>query len=204
MSGLLPSDSPTELDAAGEESSPRVLWFDDDDAKQLIGSLSSDTARSVLSALHEEPSTVSEVAEEVETSLQNVRYHVNNLESAGIVDVVGTRYSVKGREMNVYGPTDDPLVVCVGDTDDREGFFESLRDYVGALAVLAAASLLVQFSFGAGVVDLGGPETMPRVGDSLAASGGPLLGLVPPGLAFFAGGLLVVSVLAAARYLTHG
>ncbi|MFB6156144.1 MAG: ArsR/SmtB family transcription factor [Haloferacaceae archaeon] len=189
MSGLLPSDS----DVRQEEGEPRVLWFDDEDAEQLIGSLSSDTARTVLRDLHESPATASELADEVDTSLQNVRYHVNNLQSAGLVDVVGTEYSSKGREMNVYGPTDDPLVVCVGSTDDRNGIFESLREYVGAFALLAVTSALVQLAFQTAVSDVGGPGTMPRIGDSVGGGGGALLGAIPPGVAFFAGGLLVLA-----------
>jgi DNA-binding transcriptional ArsR family regulator len=193
MSGLLPSDSNVRQEEEGE---PRVLWFDDEDAEQLIGSLSSDTARSVLTSLHDGPATASELADDVDTSLQNVRYHVDNLQSAGLVDVVGTEYSSKGREMNVYGPADDPLVVCVGSTDDRNGFFESLRDYVGALAVLVAASAAVQWAFGTAVVDLGGPDTVPRVGDSVGGTAGSMLGALPPGVAFLAGGLLVLAVVA--------
>jgi hypothetical protein len=46
------------------------------------------------------------------------------------------------------------------------------------------------------VVDLGGPGTAPRVGDTVGGAAGPILGLVPPGVAFLAGGLLVVALLA--------
>jgi len=196
MSGLLPSESET----TPEEGEPRVLWFDDEDAEELLGSLSSDTARAVLTSLHREPSTASALADEVDTSLQNVRYHLDNLESAGLVDVVDTEYSVKGREMNVYGPTDDPLVVCVGGDGNRDDIFDSLTEYVGVAALLAFASLLVQFAFGTGVADLGGPGTVPRVGDSLA-SGGALVGLVSPGVAFLAGGVLVLAAVVTLQYV---
>ncbi|GAB3312439.1 hypothetical protein GCM10027355_03800 [Haloplanus salinarum] len=173
----------------------RVLSLTDDDAEDLIGSLSSETARSILTALEERPATASELAETVSTSLQNVRHHLGNLEEAGLVEVADTRYSVKGREMKVYAPTQDSLVVCVGADDDKERFLDSLERFVGALAVLAVGALAVQRAFGTGVVDLGGPGTAPRVGDSVGSATGPLLGLVPPGVAFLAGGLLVLSLL---------
>jgi DNA-binding transcriptional ArsR family regulator len=173
-----------------------VLWLDDDESEQLINSLSSETARSLVTALHEAPATASELSESVDTSLQNVRHHLTNLQDAGLVQVTDTRYSVKGREMNVYAPTDDSLVVCVGREDDRSTFVDSLKRLIGTVAVLGVASLLVQFAFGTGVVDLGGPETAPRVGDSIGATAEPLLGLLPPGAAFLAGGLLVLAVVA--------
>jgi len=198
MSGLLPSQAEGDV-SAEDDGELRVLSLTDDDAEDLIGSVSSETARSILTALEERPATASELAETVSTSLQNVRHHLGNLEEAGLVEVADTRYSVKGREMKVYAPTQDSLVVCVGD-EDKERFLDSLERFVGALAVLAVGALAVERAFGTGVVDLGGPGTAPRVGDSVGSATGPLLGLVPPGVAFLAGGLLVLSLLVAWDY----
>jgi len=195
MSGLLPSH--LERDVTPEEDGElRVLSLTDDDAERLIGSVSSETARSILTALEERPATASELADSVSTSLQNVRHHLGNLQEAGLVEVAGTRYSVKGREMKVYAPSQDSLVV-VGSEADKERFLDSLDRLVGVLAVLAVGAFAVQRAFGTGVVDLGGPGTAPRVGDGVGSATGPLLGLVPPGVAFLAGGLLVVALLAA-------
>jgi DNA-binding transcriptional ArsR family regulator len=212
MSGLLPSDTEparadaagegTEADASGADSDPgdaRVLWLDDEESERLISSLSSDTARSVLTALHERPATASELSEEVETSLQNVRHHLGNLEEAGLVHVSDTRYSVKGREMNVYAPTEEPMVVCVGRQDDRGDFLDSLKGLVGVVALVGLVAALVQSLFGAGAVSLGGPGSAPRIPDAVGG-GEALLGLLPPGVAFLAGGLLAVAAVAALRY----
>lgn len=193
MSGLLPSDTQPSQTRDGDL---RVLWLDDEESDRLISSLSSETARSILTALHESPATASELSETVDTSLQNIRHHLTNLQDAGLVQVTDTRYSVKGREMNVYAPTDDSLVVCVGREDDRSTFLDSLRRLLGTVAVLGVASLLVQFAFGTSVVDVGGPGTAPRVGDSVGGAAEPLLGLLPPGAAFLLGGLLVLAVVA--------
>jgi DNA-binding transcriptional ArsR family regulator len=194
MSGLLPR---SESDVSPEESGEiRVLSLTDDDAERLIGSITSETARSILTALEDHPATASELAETVSTSLQNVRHHLGNLEEADLVEVADTRYSVKGREMNVYAPTQDSLVVCVGSDDDKERFLDSLDRTAGVVAALAVAAVAVQRAFGTGVVDLGGPGTAPRVGDAVGSASTPLLGLVPPGVAFLAGGLLVLALVA--------
>lgn len=217
MSGLLPSDADARVresgaaaddldevertggEGDGGDEGTRVCWLDDDDADALIGSLSSETARSILSALHDDPHTASELADRADTSVQNVRHHLGNLRDAGLVEDGGTRYSVKGREMTVYEPTNERLVVAVGSDEDRSSFLDSLRGLVGVLGLLGVASLLVQWGFGTGGT-LGDPAVAPRVGDSVGGAVGPLLGLVPPGVAFLAGGLLVLAAVLAVEY----
>lgn len=128
MSGLLPSDGNVDT---GGDTAPRVHWLEDDETEQLIGCLSCDTARSILSSLHDTPATATELAERVDTSIQNARHHLGNLVDAELVRVAGTRYSEKGREMKVYAPTDGPLVVCVGgDDSDREGFADAISSFL--------------------------------------------------------------------------
>jgi len=180
-----------------EESAGEVTVLEIDDADHLIESLSSETARAVLSTLHEDSATASELAEAVDTSVQNVRHHLDTLTEADLVRVVETRYSSKGREMDVYGPVEDALVVCVG--GESEGsLVDQLSELLGAAALLTVASIAVQYAFETATAGVGGPETGPRVGDSVAASE-PLLGLLPPGLAFFAGGVLMLAALVAWR-----
>lgn len=196
MSGLLPSEMEPDV-SADDDGELRVLSLNDDSARELIASLSSDTARSIYSALQNDPSTASELADGVSTSLQNVRHHLTNLEDAGLVRVAGTRYSCKGREMKVYAPTQDSLVVCVGSEDDTERLADSLGALLGVFAALGVVALGVQRLFGTGVVDLGSPGTVPRVGDSVATTTGPILGLLQPGVAFLLGGLLAVALVVA-------
>lgn len=193
MSGLLP----TRTDATAEqEGELRALWLDSDDAGELLSSLSSDTARAVLTTLHEEPATASEVAERVDTSLQNARHHLSNLEEADLVQVADVRYSQKGREMNVYAPAEDPMVVFVGRQDDGEGLLDSLRQLAPVVAALAIASLLVQTLLTPSATGTAAGE-IPRIGQGLGAAGGAA-GL-PPGALFLAGGLLALAAVLLVR-----
>jgi DNA-binding transcriptional ArsR family regulator len=187
MSELLPSDSEARAEQSGEL---RTLWLDSEEAGDLLSSIACDTARNVLTALHEEPVTASEVADRVDTSLQNARHHLENLQDAGLVRVADTRYSSKGREMNVYAPAEDPMVVFVGRQDDEEGLLDSLRQYVPVVAALALASLLVQYLATPSVTSTATGE-IPRIGQGLGPAGGAA-GL-PPGGVFLAGGLLVLA-----------
>ncbi|MFC5970691.1 ArsR/SmtB family transcription factor [Halomarina salina] len=187
MSGLLP----TSTDASSEqEGEPRTFWLDGEDTGELLSSLSSDTARAILTSLHETPGTASEVAGRVDTSLQNARHHLTNLQEAGLVRVADTRYSQKGREMNVYAPSEEPLVVFVGNEKRKTSFLDSLKGLVATVGLLGLVSYAVQQLV---VTDGVQSDVFPRMADSAAASGGGPL-VVPPGLVFFAGGLLILGL----------
>ena len=82
-----------------------------EDAGPVLETLSSTTAQSIVAALAEEPATPSEVVDRVGTSIQNVSYHLSQLEAAGLVTVVGTRYSQKGSEMKLYATQFTALVI---------------------------------------------------------------------------------------------
>ncbi|MFB6072276.1 MAG: ArsR/SmtB family transcription factor [Halobacterium sp.] len=206
MSGLLPSKS-EPVDADGE---PRVVGVDSDDADRLLSALSSGTARSLYAALHDRPATPSELAEDVDTSLQNAQYHLENLQEAELIEECDTRYSAKGREMSVYAPCDAPVVLFAGSEEEGESVQTALTSLLGGIGLLGVASLVVQRVFGSGLsppgsdgaargtepvsglVAQGGEQTRVAADAAQGAAG------LPTGLVFFLGGLLVLSLVAVA------
>jgi len=140
MSRLLPSLP----DATPEDREPRVVGVDDDDADELIAALGSETAREILTRLHDEPATKSELAGAVDTSLQNVQYHLSKLDGADLVDVVDTTYSEKGREMDVYAAADEPLVLFAGGSEASSGIKSALMRLLGGYGIIGLAAVAVQ------------------------------------------------------------
>ena len=202
------ADGESEREPAASDG-PRALYLDSEDTGDLIASLSSETARSILVALHDRPATASELADHVGTTVQNVRHHLDNLRDADLVHATETRYSSKGREMDVFGPVDRPLVVVVGNSEDdppaerepateteTEGFVDALSRFVGAVVGLTVVSVLVQWlAVSPGDGSLGGVVRSP---DLLGGGPGPVV--ASPGLLFFAGGALVLAVVSGWRY----
>jgi len=90
-----------------------------DEADDILDSLTSDTARAVLMALHENPNTASDLAGQIDTSIQNIQHHLNQLQAAELVEVADTWYSEKGREMKVYVLATDPIVIHAGESQQR-------------------------------------------------------------------------------------
>jgi len=199
MADLLPSTSDA---TAPQSAEPRVIGVDSDDADDLLGALSSSTARELLAALHEDPATPSALAETVDTSLQNAQYHLGKLEDADVIEVVDTVYSEKGREMSVYAPTDQPLVVFAGNEEKATGLKAALSRLLGAFGALGLLSVAVQTAVGDGLPFVGqtgsATEESGQVGlastDAGRQTAEAASNAVPPGILFFAGGALVLAL----------
>lgn len=112
---LLPSKPAVEQD----DVEPVVVDLSED-PDEIFSVLQSDTARSILVELYDEPAAASELRDRVDTSIQNIQYHLGNLRDAGVVEVVEIGYSSKGNEMKIYAPTGDPLTIVVGPGEHTE------------------------------------------------------------------------------------
>ncbi len=108
----------------------------------MIEALSSETAYEIFRLLNETPATPARIAEQFDQSVQNVHYHLTNLESAGVIEVTDTCYSENGREMSVYVVSEDPTLLFLGAEDDRPSLkraFKSFASLLGPLSILLAA-----------------------------------------------------------------
>lgn len=72
----------------------------------------------ILSIIYEHPSMPTDVREEIGTSLQNVDYHLEKLEDAGLIELARTAYSENGAEMTVYAPAAEAVVLFAGQEID--------------------------------------------------------------------------------------
>ncbi|MFB6300500.1 MAG: ArsR/SmtB family transcription factor [Halobacteriales archaeon] len=170
MARLLPFRS-SEIQR--DKPDPRLVEIDDESADEVFAALSSTTARRIIAQLYEEPTTASDLAETVETSLQNVRYHLENLQDAGLIEVVDTWYSSRGTEMKVYAPTNEPLVVAAGQEESTGALKGALKRLLGAIGLLGIASLVLDRS----LRTLGVPSpTVERSGGGAGGDGGDSAG----------------------------
>ena len=212
MKSLLPLKPPVETASDGAT----VISISEDAADEVFKTLSSSTARRILSLLYEEPRPAAELAEATETTVQNVRYHLDNLNEADLIAVADTWYSEKGTEMKVYAPTESALVVTAGRESTTNRLKASIKNLLGALGVFGLVSLLVQYlattylqpesTVGSRAESASGPGTMDVATSEAAtaadgAGGGLAAFLTEPGVVFFFGCVvaLVVVVLVVRR-----
>ncbi|TQQ81434.1 ArsR/SmtB family transcription factor [Halonotius roseus] len=185
---------------------PRIMGMDDDAAEETLSALSPATRRQVYRALFVEAQTTSELAETVDSSIQNVQYHLETLEDAGLVEPIDTVYSGKGNEMTVFAPASDPLVF-VGDDDRLPAIRESLHNVVGGLAILGVVSLVVQWLVAREFAvrpQARDATTMTATEDAAMEAAGEaaadpslawlVIEVLEPGLVFFVGALVVAAL----------
>ncbi len=191
---------PSRLEVSPSPDEPRVLDIDGDGAGDAFDALGSETARRVLAATYEEPLTPAEIRDEVGTSLQNVHYHVDNLEDAGLIEPAGTGYSAKGNEVTVYAPANEAVLLFAGDDHTGSRLRERLKGIFGLALTVGLATLAFAVvtdwlapAPSAGGGNGGGVGTMDAGGREAAGTAAA----VDPVVAFLLGGLVAIAVLAA-------
>jgi DNA-binding transcriptional ArsR family regulator len=142
MSSLLPL-KPAPRTASDRELEPKLVGFEDESAEQILSAVASTTARRILNQIYMEPTTASDIATEIDSSVQNVSYHLDRLQDANLVEVIETWYSEQGREMDVYAPTNSALVLFVGAERSTPSLSMALRRVFGAVSVVGVVSILV-------------------------------------------------------------
>lgn len=196
--------SPIErIQNRGEPSAveARILGITDTEAEEVFEALSADTRRRTYQALFESPASTSELADRLDTSIQNVHHHLSILEDVGLVEPVDTVYSSRGNEMKIYAPASDPLVF-VGEKDRRMPVEQSLKNIVAGIALLGIASLIVQFvaerfwQRAVATSSTVGTASYP-VGEVTLVEqlAWVLFEVIEPGVFFFVGGLFVAALL---------
>ena len=133
LNDLTNSDDPPAIDPE-----PKVLAFGSEDTAVLFDALGSETSRELYATLLDEPRTASELAEAVDTSIQTVSYHIDNLQEADLIEAGTTRYSDRGREMTVWVPVSRGILVTDAEETDQ------LRRRVAAVLGLAAGAAAVE------------------------------------------------------------
>lgn len=148
MSRLFPTNSDVTVDRSGEAE---LLCIDDDQTPEILATLSSDTSQNIFQQVHQEPKTATDLAQELNTSVQGVTYHLAKLQDTGLIEVLDTCYSEKGREMDVYGPSERPYIVFLGMSTDESGLtaaFKRFAHSIGPVGIFFAISGALSKLFG--------------------------------------------------------
>lgn len=172
------------------ERDPDLLAIDDGAANDVFSALSSQTARLILTTLYDQPRTASEIADEVETSPQNVNYHLNQLKDCNLIEVAETWYSEQGKDMKVYAPTNQALVLFAGDELKRSSLLDAIKQLIGFIGVFAVLSLIINR------LARPKPTQQQDIVGSVGPNGGQTPVIIQPGVLFFLGSVVALILFA--------
>jgi DNA-binding transcriptional ArsR family regulator len=183
-----------------------VLQPGDERAQKIGKAIASQTANDILHILSEGQKTASDLTGFLNIPMGTLKYHIDNLLEAGLVEIAETRYSVKGREVKVYRLKDQLVIVAPKMTNIRS----ILLKYASLFAIVIVASMAMlailplfqpppdmvsapAFSQDGGGGGGGGSGIMAEK----APRAEPVAGMqaVAPVLAFFMGGCMVILLL---------
>jgi len=89
-----------------------VIEPGDERAQKIGKAMASQTANDILQLLADEPKTATDLTEALHIPMSTIKYHLDNLLAAGLLEVKQTKYSVKGREIKVYGVRNQLVIVA--------------------------------------------------------------------------------------------
>ncbi|KUK61312.1 transcriptional regulator [Methanoculleus sp.] len=114
-----------------------VIQPGDERAQKIARAMASQTANAVIQAFGSGPLTSSQVARQMKIPITTASYHIENLLDVGLLEVMETRWSEKGREVKVYGLTNQVLIIASPVSDLRS----VLQKYATLFGIVVLASL---------------------------------------------------------------
>ncbi|MDD1709816.1 MAG: helix-turn-helix domain-containing protein [Methanoregulaceae archaeon] len=184
-----------------------VIEPGDERAQKIGKAIGSPMANEILQILAGGPKTASDLTDLLNIPMGTLKYHIDNLLEAGLIEIAETRYSVKGREVKVYALRDQLLIVAPKVMSIRS----ILLKYASLFAIVILASMAM-FAILPLLGDTGTLVTEPASFQADRSAGGegasilaekapaPVNGpspvsIIAPVLAFFLGGCLVLLIL---------
>jgi DNA-binding transcriptional ArsR family regulator len=172
----------------------------DERAQKIAKAMSSQTANDVLTLLGDGAKSLTDITEKLGIPLTTSKYHIENLLDAGLIFVVDTKYSVKGREIKLYSLTNQLVIVAPRHANVRS----LLLKYASLFAVVIAGSLGITV-----IMPLfSGPITLAALPMAANQETGGIMAakasydtamsspaFTDPALAFFLGGIFVTVIL---------
>lgn len=114
-----------------------ILEPGDERAKKIGKAMANESATAILSVLKGSDLTLSEISGRMDQPMTTVKYHVENLLDAELIEVKKIRYSEKGREVKVYGVNDRLVIVAPSGANVKD----TLLKYASVFTILLLATL---------------------------------------------------------------
>lgn len=120
-----------------------VLEHGSPEAQKIAKAMSSPTSADLFNALTGNPQSATALSVTTGLPLTTVKYHLENMLDAGLVEISRTRWSEKGREMKIYAIKDRVVVFAPRKTVNATGIVEKYGTLAGVIAIACSLILAV-------------------------------------------------------------
>lgn len=128
-----------------EDNTEKVLILPlSEESRHITQTLSNEKALKILELLAQEPMSATSIADTLDLPLTTIKYNLDSLIEADLIQVKATRWSRKGREIKIYEPVQKMIVVMPGtNRPDKSSVLDMLKKYLAlaAGAIFAAAGI---------------------------------------------------------------
>jgi DNA-binding transcriptional ArsR family regulator len=132
MSSIFPIKSEKKVSV----EKPEVVELESERSEVVLDALSSKTTREVFLEIYEEESSISEISERTNNSIQNVKYHIEKLEESNLIEVARVKHTENGNQMKLYCPKTE-AVVLVASQKNKEETLRSALKRMGGVTIFA-------------------------------------------------------------------
>ncbi len=154
-----------------EEETTVILEQGSPETLKVAKAMSSVTASTLLNLLSEGPMTATDLADRTDIPLTTIKYHLENLQDAGLIEVADIRWSEKGRQMKRYRVIQKDIIITPKKTTPVKKMVEHYGIAAGVLTVCCAAvPLLSRLVLGSSEIPSTN-EIIHNTVDSVAGSG---------------------------------
>ncbi|HJJ32220.1 MAG TPA: winged helix-turn-helix domain-containing protein [Methanocorpusculum sp.] len=154
-----------------EEETTVILEQGSPEALKVAKAMSSATASTLLNLLSEGPMTATDLADRTDIPLTTIKYHLENLQDAGLIEVADVRWSEKGRQMKRYRVIQKDIIITPKKTTPVKKMVERYGIAAGVLtACCAAVPLLSRLVLGSAEIPSTNEINL-LTADSVAGSG---------------------------------
>lgn len=154
-----------------EEETTVILEQGSPEALKVAKAMSSATASTLLNLLSEGPMTATNLADRTDIPLTTIKYHLENLQDAGLIEVADVRWSEKGRQMKRYRVIQKDIIITPKKTTPVKKMVERYGIAAGVLtACCATVPLLSRLVLGSAEIPSTNEINL-LTADSVAGSG---------------------------------
>ena len=90
------------------------IMFLSEDSRKLVQALSNATSIKILQLLETRNMSAGEIAENLNLSLNTLKYNLDSLLEVDLIRVSGTKWSQRGRKIKIYEPVEKIIVLVPG------------------------------------------------------------------------------------------